>query len=558
MKFKKVFTLVCSLFMSVALLVGCNLVTVNNAKYYNQVVITVGDDVKYTKKDLIDAFYNYTYQYVTAGNMDTEKAVKQAATTLVERGLLVDAIKSQYFGTDKPLQLTDADRDQIRKSAFDSMQSQIDELEKTIREERDITIEENTSEAEETTESLRDAYKPYTPSVILDGNVAKYNTLKDSNEGGDNLLQVPAHFEQKITDADVSREAMTRYISTLQNTAKMQGKSTDEKQVVLDEENRLIKLYTDAKYLEKFQEYYAKSDKFDELDQLKDPYTVLQYYTTEYGRQKELYDGNSAKYYADMKSDSSKVIYHPAELGDKYMHVSHILIQFSDEQKSEIAKLDKRKATTNMSDETYNTELHKIADRTVVTYEEDGKQYTANVFTVYNRVRNYVDQSNDPVTRAQLFNDMIYKYNDDPGIMNKEFDYVVDLDDDIYGKDSSGKYQNIMVRSFTEAARALYDTNDTLNHGAGSMSELVLSEHGYHIILNTGAVRSLTNDIDSLDYQALLNAHTQLNGYKDLFNYYYDLINVDNYEKRCDQIVEQAKQNVKIVYYENRYKDLWK
>lgn len=558
MKLKKLLTITLSLFCSVAMLVGCNLVELNTAKYYNQVVITVGDDVEYTKKDLIDAYYNYYYSYVASGNMDAKQAVQNSAKMLVQRGLVVDYIKTNFFGEGKPLEITDLDEQDIRMSAFNSMQNQIDELEATIRHERGIEIEESTDTEEETTESLRDEYVSYTPTVVLVDGVAVYNEELDDQNQGNSALDIPLHFEQKITDVEISREAMTRYVASLQSTAKMLGKSTDEKEVVIEEEERLIEIYTEQKYLEKYQEYFNKSSKFNDNNELIDTTKVLEYYTKEYKRQQELYEGNLTKYYNDMKSNSESVIYHPSGSENSFMNVTHILLQFSDEQKAEVTKLKKEKETTNMSDETYQTKLELIANRTEVVYEENGVEFKSNPQTVYQRIYNYVNQSNDPVVRAQLFNDMIYKYNDDPGIMNKEFDYVVDLNDDVYGVDSEGNPTNIMVREFTEAARALYDTTDTLNYGAGSMSELVITEHGYHIIMNTGAVRNVTNDINSLDYQALFNTYTQLNHAKNLFNYYYDLIVTDDYQTQEEDLTELASANVKVVYYENRYKDLWK
>ena len=61
---KKIFTILCALMLSVTLFAGCNLTTLNKAKYYKTVVVTVEGDEnhksynkKYTREDLMDAFY---------------------------------------------------------------------------------------------------------------------------------------------------------------------------------------------------------------------------------------------------------------------------------------------------------------------------------------------------------------------------------------------------------------------------------------------------------------------------------------------------------------------
>ncbi len=532
------------------MLVGCNVISVNSPKYYSQVVITV-DNVEYTKKDLIDAFYTYVYSQVQSGSMDAKKGVQTAAETLVERGLLVKEIK-------KTISLEDRDYKDIRKSAFESMQNQLDQLETTIMEERKIELPVSDSETEQTEEALRDAFVEYTPSIIYQGGHAIKNPAADEKDTTIDQLDIPMHFEQQINDPEISREAWTRYVSSLQSAAKAEGRSTKEADVVVAEEKRLIKLYEDIKYIEKYEEAFVNSEKYDDGDILKDSVcqSVLEYYQSLYRTQKGLYDGNLTKYYADMKEDSESVVYHPVE--GKYMQVSHILLNFDTKQKADVAKLKKEKESTDMSDDEYQIRLNEIASRTMVTYEENGEKLQATAQTVYKRIYNYVTAVADPVKRAQRFNDMIYKYNDDPGIMNKEFSYVVDLDDAMYSDDIENP-TNIMVREFTLDARSLYDANDTVDYGAGNISNaLVVTDYGCHIILNTGAVRNITNNINTLTYESLFETYTQLNGYKDLFNYYYDEINSSKYDTTVEEQVAGLVARADVHYYENRYKDLWK
>ena len=567
-KVKKICGTACALALSVTALVGCNVVTTNTAKYYNQIVLTVGD-TSYTKKQLLETYYNRDYQYVRAGYYTAEEGVKNSVKYLVERGLFVDYLKKEYFGAGKTLgELTENDYKIIRKSTFNSMQQQLDSLETTIRKERGIEEDESSSSSEETT-LLRDSYNEYTPTVVVvqdengvDHYVYNMELIEDEDLSSEDI---PEHFVQSISDEAVSREAWTRYVYSLQQAAKLEGKSTAEKDVVSAEESRIMELYTQDRYIEKFQKYFKIHEKFgttitiDGVDyyELNEELqnSTIKYIKNQYKTQKTKYDTSLTDYYTAMKSyNTTPVFYHPVE--GKFMNVTHILLNFSQIQKDAVTALNNERETTPMTDEEYNARLEQIALGTVVKYNDDnGNVITASAQEVYEMIENYVNSSDDPVRRAQLFNDMIYKFNDDPGIMNSAFDYVVDLDDNIYG--TTEEPSNIMVRSFTLAARELYD--DTPLHGAGNMSGLVISEYGYHIILNTGAVGNFAATEDDVTTEVLMSRFTQLNNYKDLFNYSFDKVAPNsNYDTEVSNIVANLKSITKIVYYENRYKDLWK
>ena len=567
---KKICGTICAVAMSASVLVGCNLVTQNTAKYYNQVVIEVGDSVKYTKKDLIDAFYNYSYQYVQAGQMDAKAGVERAASVLVERGLLIDELKATYFAEGGEIgPLTDNDYKSIRKSAWESMQSQIDSYESEIREARGITQEEyDEDEAQE--ELLRDEYEPYQAKVIyVDGHFVYNDELEDDEDLSQ--LSIPEHFEQTITDADISRVAWLKYVAALQATAKAEGKSTNEQDVVAREEARLLKVYEDNMYITKFKEYYELHNHFNHEIEIDDKTyqelssyeqeNAVKYYKSLYESQKEKYTLDIDSYYEAMKdtSTSGEVVYHPVE--GKFMNVSHILLSFSDTQKAEVKKLQNQKKTDpTMTDEAYQLALEQIAQQTVVKYNDvdgDGKVIVVqkSAQEVYEMIVNYVTAVSDATLRAQRFNEMIYKFNDDPGIMNKEFDYVVDLDDSIYATEENPT-NNIMVREFTLAARALYDTTDEL-YGAGNISELVITDYGYHIIINTGAVKNIASDVNSINANLLNAAKTHLGGNQTWFQHCYDKVVSDNYDTFVTDLVSRIKGTITIVYYEYRYKDLW-
>ena len=59
---KKLLTMACCLVLCLVCLTGCSWLQIDKNRYYNQVVVTVGEKEFY-KKDLVEAFSNYGYQY---------------------------------------------------------------------------------------------------------------------------------------------------------------------------------------------------------------------------------------------------------------------------------------------------------------------------------------------------------------------------------------------------------------------------------------------------------------------------------------------------------------
>ena len=102
----------CAMVLSVFMLGGCNLITVNNYKYYTQKVVTV--DIKdgygaeydsykktYTKKDLLNSYYNYAYSYVQQGQLTAKNGVDYAMNNMINTDLLYNYIKINFFENDQ-------------------------------------------------------------------------------------------------------------------------------------------------------------------------------------------------------------------------------------------------------------------------------------------------------------------------------------------------------------------------------------------------------------------------------------------------------------------------
>lgn len=559
-KTKKILLTVCAMFLSVFMFAGCNLVEINKYKYYSQKVATVGvkdgygeeyDAYKktYTKKDLLNAYYNYAYSYVSQGQIDAETGVNYAMSNMINSDILYTYIKTNYF--DNPnydVEFTNADKNDAKLEAFDSMQDSIYELEEEIFEEWGMEYLSEDELSEEEVESLRASYDEYSSQLEY---IEEYDkiVLKDSANRVHDKRVAPEHFTQVVRDEEVSKEAYTRYIKQLQDNAKAEGVSTDETTVLYNEETRLIDLYTRSKYLEIFEDWYNKYYNFT-YDTAINKYVlnddilenVIQTFEQDYNTQKDEYEDDMDAYHEAMAGDDiSSMYYHHS---GEYVYVSHILLKFSDAQTAKIDELDKKLEKGLISESRYNELVKDIANRTVVTYEMNGETYTSNAVNVYNKIASYVNRGADATEKAKLFNDMIYIYNDDEGIMNSDFAYVVNIDENVEDK---------MVKPFANKAREMYH-----NGSVGDISDMVITDYGVHIIFYAGEVKSVVNDINTLTASDLFNAKTQLSSNKSLFDVLYDDISNSAYNTSANNFIVEVRKALDIEYFKSAYKDLYK
>ena len=107
----------CALVLCVLCFTGCSWLKIDNSKYYNEVVVTVGDK-EFTKKDLVEAFSNYGYQYYQSYGYSLEKSVNQTIESMIDRQLLMDVVKEE-------ITINDTERRELKKQVFDYMQDSI-------------------------------------------------------------------------------------------------------------------------------------------------------------------------------------------------------------------------------------------------------------------------------------------------------------------------------------------------------------------------------------------------------------------------------------------------
>lgn len=582
---KKILTTFCALALCVLCLTGCSWLQIDKAKYYNEVILTIGNketNVKeFTKKDLVDAFSNYGYQYYQSYGYSLEESINKTIEKMIDRSLLMDVVVETIDNNDT-YKFTDQEKLEIRKEVYDYMLDSLGTYETKVKTEWDMDVKIE-SEGEKTT--LRTAEEEYTPTTIYNEDSQTVSRVEEEEEKIDVPSDLPEHFSKEYasitaTNIQVFNEAWTRYIKALQDSAKSEGRSTNEKDVLLYEENRLIDLMINNTYLEKYEDLF-----FDNTPVNVE--AVLKHYKEQYLSQYASYTQDASQYQTAMQSASSEYIYYHLDdlnsksLSNKYVNVKHILINFSEQQKADITTLNTYYGiTSDNTDENeekkqntqYQKELQRIVGKTTSTFEmsEDmyreygarynfrkvvGKEntYEAYASDIYEFVQDYANGINIK-EQCKKFNDLVYIFNDDSGFMNSEFDYVVNLDTTI---------EDQMVKPFANCARALDE------QGVGSM-DMIISEYGYHIIMNTGRVENIVDasnirtisDEDLLDILCTTTTTPESN--KTIFNYIYDKLSLDDnlYDDMTSKVIENERHKLKVnnykyTYYESRYKDLW-
>lgn len=551
---KKFITYIFSLLFCVTMFAGCSLIQLNPTKYYSQTVAQIVYDknnkVNFAMKDLLEAYNNYGYQLQqNDSTLSSEDALKQTAELMVQRYMLVKEIKNQIG------ELTQGEKNVLMRETYEHINTTLASLEDEIRVEWDRVVNEDDKDEDSSTEEGPTEYQEYKPTVervyyeeeVNDVTKYKSKLVRVEEEKEPEDESDPGEFVQNITDADVSAEAWKRYMKTLQkNNEKLGIKLSDEK-AFEKEINRIYGVLEENKYISKYQEHLTKNLEIDST-------SVVESYKQKYKRDYELYSNNESAYHTAMANDASTVYYHPNS-GNEYVYVTHVLLGFSDETLAKIKNLEKLYKSNSIEKSVYEEKLKQLQniETTMIDYyDENGNKKQISAQLAYEEIYNNVSKYDKDVNfelRAKEFNKYIYKYNTDQGILNRDFAYVVNLDTNV---------EDQMVKEFADEARRLQK-----KEGVGAMSEPILTEYGYHIILNLGPVTNVVeyNNIDNLTWEALYNVKTQPSSEKTLFHVEYDALNSDETKVNAilTSLVNDLAAQVEVVnYWEKRYLTLLK
>ena len=482
------------------LLTGCQLVTLDQEKYLNQTVAKVGNEIEISLEDLYLAYQNYSSTLTSDDyGLSNEEALEYSLDYLIQREII-------YLKAKETITFTQKEKNEILESTYAYIVSEINNYEEEVRNELGtLSPEDYTSDSSTSETSYVEA--KYEPQVnLVDGVIVR-------NEKKDEAPVVPAYgysaglvkgFKAywNKSEEGVSDTAYKRFIAALKEYEENKDLSKKDDEILEREIKRVYELQEKDFYIKKHQDEYEKSH--------------LATGEEVYAKYVELYEASKARYQIDeigfdnyvndMLEDRSNVFYHPEE--GKFFYVSHILLQFNDDQTKLIEErktLLEQGAITQADFDAYKAELAK--EISVKRRDENGNEVGGAVLAqdIYDEIAtSLAGQTFEE--KSRIFNSYIYQFNSDPGILNNEYDYVIGVknEEDKKGEETRSK----MVAEFTEDSRKLYDEYLATGEFGALSSQLVLTDYGYHIIFLTGAAENLIVSQNVLEAMGDLNNYT--------------------------------------------------
>lgn len=549
---RKLLGLLMCLVLVFSVFAGCNLFERDTRAYLDQVVAK-SNKVEITMEELIDGYYQYGQYLVSNYGLDAETSVRYTIDWLINREYVlgyVEGLASEELADDSieekdyKYALTNAEYNELVRQVWGYVDDNIESIIEDI--EGDSTIfdeEEDTREAADT----KVVYQPTTEYV--DGKVQKVaNADVEHEEKLDKYAYVQNEYK-----ASVDKLAWDKYISNLKKSEKGKKLSTKDTEVFNREIDRMFKILYENKMISKFQETYESYYGFDSDGVLTETMAkeILDQYKLVYNRNYETYnDISSDTFYSDMISTTDrKNVYYYYDT-DEFYEVSHILIMFSDDQKNDVKEVESDPYLTPEEKAARINDIKSKANTVAVKRDENGYDtemtYTITELETYiNGIvadlrAQYTDNEVYAQKVAEAFDELKYQFNDDPGVVNNDFDYVV-------GKNHSG-----MIESFTEESRRL----GVLGEGSVSTSA-ILGDSGYHIIICNRVVKNVVEDADDMTLELLSKTYTSRTSGKSYLEYIKNDIVESNYSSYESMLISTLKDGAKTVYYTNRYKSLY-
>lgn len=534
---KKFICLILGVVLCCSLFAGCTLIEHNDEKDARQVIAVIKDiedtsngityksSPKYIyKSDLIRYRNSYAQQYMQSYNMTLQQATEALFDELITRELLL--IEVERLTTQKIIEITQKDRNDIQRSVYATIDNQIT----TLRNEILSDFGEGVTSSDSSEDSTTTTYPvPETPeeeedysdykfdengkivtepkqqqAIDADGNLM-FKKLDDGTDDESQpimiTVQVPVYkvwepekenypaMYGSENEKSLDREAVRRFISLVKQIADADFKATKEDKAkfkkAADEIDNIINTEGIEAVYPKLGENYLieyvigkSAEQSVLINKLRDYIVgevqvkdeeIASSYQDRLKIQIEAYRDNQEAYQKAVSDDVSSVLYYR---DDSYFFVKHILLKFSDEQTAALTayKNDPLNATNDYTDYRDN----QVVNETVVYPHingEDDLRHPTTVPQVYDEIYGAMARlSSNPKEAERKFDEFIYKYNVDPGAFGYGKSYAVKRgDEDTF----SG-----WVEEFYRGAMELYE-----NYKVGDMlPKMVVTDYGVHLM----------------------------------------------------------------------------
>ena len=555
---KKKFTgiLLCLLMTFAFVLSGCDLFPRNMSAYLNKSVCTItyenGETEDITTREYINAFNSYCYSLVQNGT-SYEDAANQTIDVLVNRYVLLHHATSNNLVT-----IDDSAEKEILDDVYTSLESNLDTYIDEVRDDWDITAPTSPEENEDAV-----VYTPYVQQaeVVFDGENYKIRLLDTEDDpqttNFQNIDAVITEFNNYALEDDgtdstrIRKEAYRRFISALKSNEEGLNLSTDNASVLKRYVEDVYDTTKENYIITQLEEYYQTSEGYSTISvrQVLDKYKSLML------QSKFSYEANSENYDTAMLENFEDVYY---VVDDNYFFVSNLLVMFDDEtvgsdgltQKGRYDNLETEYNNGYITYGEYQRRAKELAYQVVATKRDsEGNLIEGSeigVETLLSNLQNALNLESTNEGKAKVFNDYLYAYGEDTGVVNAEYPYVI------------GTETSQMVESFTDAARKLNEDGVF-----GALSGIVPSEYGAHIIIYLGKVENLftisdvsTFNLIESDIEKLTETKLSPLNNKTLFDKIFEQLSEDNYSIFENMNLNVLKNKCKIVRHESVYMNL--
>lgn len=631
---KKLATLFMFVFMCLCVFTGCNLWRSDGYANLNAIVATNGDvsitresliNAYNSSGYYYDQYYGYTRQQAierTIESLINREYLLRYIDDLAKTDSRYKLTKQEEYSAIK----------ESWEYIDTSITSIVEQTRKELGLTKDdiSTEDENTSSGSNSSDyKKKEGYtKKFVPGTLTTQSgskeVAIRTIAKDDSEYVPETL--PNLYDYKMnlksSSEDYKRTVWNRYITILKsNQRSYKHEDMSDSAVLHRELDKTYKTNIENAKLKKYEEIYTQNyglefyPDYEENGEKIGLYYVndktLQDIITEYAKtynsNKELYNLSKANsniltedeiknnYYSLVTNTSNRENYlyygNPQE-DETLLTCIHILVKLSEDQTKQITAIDEDPNNKEIVDDgTGTTTVAELLKREVRsqdntkafkrTYDDEGNATESTTGTSVKDIYNEIVERISHVTSAvgtneyledvvKIFDEYIYTYNQDTGIVNAKFDYIV------------GTKTSSMVNSFTEVVRKLYndgkkdetklsdkaDYKDDVTlyfpNGvgfAGAISAPFFEEasnySGYHIVLYTGTLGNIDASTLSISnvYQKLSSTKTSVAYGQTLFEFIYDKVVKDTYNVHQTNLVNSIM-NSETKLNSSNYSDL--
>lgn len=592
---------------------GCNLWTLNKQKMLNQTAAKISD-ITVTYEDVYNAYYSYGNYYFDNQGDPTYDGMKQTATQLVNREVLLKALKEK--GGDYYTKLNTKQSNEVWNSLYENINTSLYNYQKSIMEidGKNIKSLDTDDDEEEEKTGYEKEYTAYEktykydldeatgeyvltkiekPEELITQSVDVFQFTPEEMVGFEDLEQKLAsmtleakadrafnNFKTKFWNRkdDLDKNAKGEYYCELAFNKLISVLKSNETDKTLNMEAKYVfyrfldetfeELYN-SKLITAFQENYEKTQSISSELVLSTFNNLAKAQNEKY---RNSYDDYSS-FVGAMKSRSEPMLYF--EKTNEWFQVSHILLKYDSSDVDKLKQLQTDyKNGKFASKEVYEQKVMEVKNAIKFTDRKDGQKYSAQEvlamlrsamgISINNAGKVTYSTSVSAEQRIQAFNDFIYRFNMDDGANNAELAYYIPKD---------GKYDS-MVTPFANASRDLHESGIV-----GSISDLIeideifgyedndgnIQTPGYsgeHIIIYLGEIQTLntnqTVSLSDLNSYVLNPLNNNLTNQKTMLDYVIEKISIDNYNAYQSSVLQKLKKDNEIVYYDNILKDLVK